>query len=56
MQLRDISWASLKRRRGRFLFALAAVALQPSATRAETARAIREGDKLLFSSCAPNPV
>lgn len=27
MQLRDISWASLKRRRGRFLFALAAVAL-----------------------------
>ena len=27
MQLRDIAWASLKRRRGRFLFALAAVAL-----------------------------
>jgi putative ABC transport system permease protein len=27
MQLRDISWASLKRRRGRFLFALASVAL-----------------------------
>lgn len=27
MQLRDIAWASLKRRRGRFVFALAAVAL-----------------------------
>ena len=27
MQLRDIAWASLKRRRGRFAFALAAVAL-----------------------------
>lgn len=27
MQLRDIAWAGLKRRRGRFLFALAAVAL-----------------------------
>ena len=27
MQLRDIAWASLKRRRGRFVFALAAVVL-----------------------------
>ena len=27
MQLRDIAWASVKRRRGRFVFALAAVAL-----------------------------
>jgi putative ABC transport system permease protein len=50
MQLRDIAWASLKRRRGRFAFALATVALGIATVVAliSIARAMREdvGDEL----------